>query len=117
MDYDACNEELAQSMGTADYCQELFKDQNSFTFWGDSDIKDQCVKISSAQVNSADKCASLNEGMFNKYHETHQGVLAELVDQSKVAISLQNAKDKKLKQFLEDDDDDLKDAFTPKLTK
>jgi len=58
-------------MGTSDYCLEMFKDQGSFVFWGESDIKDQCTKISSmSQDANGDKCAQLNEGMYSKYHET-----------------------------------------------
>jgi 3-methyladenine DNA glycosylase Tag len=59
-------------MGTAEYCQELFKEQSSFIFWADKDIIHNCQKLSSFAQNApaGDKCASLNEGMFKKYHET-----------------------------------------------
>ena len=103
-------------MGTAEYCQELFKDQNSFIFWGDKDIIHHCQKLSQFAKNApaGDKCASLNEGMFKKYHETQQNVLAELISQSNAAISQKTAKEEMLKQLVEDDDDNL-DLNTPKI--
>ena len=66
MDYDQCSEETANAMGLGDYCQELFSNQNSFTFWGENDIKEKCQTLN--QKAGEDKCATLNEHIFTSYH-------------------------------------------------
>ena len=87
-------------MGMQDYCQELF--QGSFTFWGDNDLKDKCQAV--IQKQGEDKCAALNEHIFQSYKETQQNVLNQVIEKSKFAIANKKAKDQKLQQFLEQDD-------------
>lgn len=70
MDYDQCNEDTALVMGLRDYCISLFKDQQTFYFWGQLDLKESCQNVQRAattQQQSSDKCAILNEAIFSKY--------------------------------------------------
>ena len=103
MDYDQCNEDMAKAMGVTDYCVELFQILNTFQFWGENELKEKCKSLS--QKVGDDKCGSLNEAMFAEYHNTQAGVLTQIIDQSKSAITQKKQKDEKLKKILDLDDD------------
>ena len=48
------------------------------------------------QKQGEDKCAALNEHIFQSYKETQQNVLNQVIEKSKFAIANKKAKDQKL---------------------
>lgn len=109
MDYDECNEDTALVMGIKDYCLQLFKDQQTFHFWGQHDLKDSCQNVqrtATSQQQSADKCAILNEAIFSKYKQTQMNVLSQVVSTSREVINKKRNKELQLRHFVEDAADD-----------
>lgn len=111
IDYDKCNPDMAKSVGLAQYCKDLFKEQ-VFFFWSNNQLTSYCDGIDTVFQASKvkDECAVLNDHIYGKYHEQQQIVLTQVQELTKKLVAKKSDKLKKLQEFVSLQTDDQKEG-------